>query len=52
MAKDILAVDDEPDVLKIILLRLEKIGYRVTGAIDGREALDLLAPTSSAVRDE
>ena len=41
MAKKILVVDDEPDVLKILLLRLKKTGYDVIGARDGREALDL-----------
>ena len=41
MAKKILVVDDEPDVLKILLLRLEKTGYEVIGGRDGREALDL-----------
>ena len=41
MAKRILVVDDEPDVLKILLLRLEKTGYKVMGGRDGREALDL-----------
>ena len=41
MAKKILAVDDEPDILKILSLRLDKSGYEVIGARDGREALDL-----------
>lgn len=41
MAKKILVVDDEPDVLKILLLRLKKAGYEVMGGRDGREALDL-----------
>ena len=41
MAKKILIVDDEPDVLKILSLRLEKTGYEVIGARDGRDALDL-----------
>jgi CheY-like chemotaxis protein len=41
VAQKILVVDDEPDVLKILLLRLEKTGYEVTGARDGREAVDL-----------
>lgn len=41
MAKKILVVDDEQDVLKIISLRLEKSGYEVICARDGREALSL-----------
>ena len=41
MIKKILVVDDEPDVLKILLLRLKITGYEVIGAKDGREALDL-----------
>jgi CheY-like chemotaxis protein len=41
MAKRILVVDDEPDVLKILLLRLKKTGYEAIGARDGREALAL-----------
>ncbi|MFH1189233.1 MAG: response regulator [Candidatus Omnitrophota bacterium] len=45
MAKKILIVDDEPDVLKILLLRLKKTGYDVIGARDGREALDLARQT-------
>lgn len=40
MAKRILIVDDEPDVLKVLSLRLQKTGYEVTGARDGQEALD------------
>jgi len=41
MAKRILVIDDEPDVLKMLLLRLEKTGYEVTGGVDSKEALDL-----------
>ena len=41
MAKKILIVDDEPDVLKVLSLRLERAGYEVIGGRDGREALDL-----------
>ncbi len=41
MAKKILVVDDEPDVLKVILLRLEKAGYEAMGGRNGREAMDL-----------
>ena len=41
MEKKILVVDDEPDLLKVTLIRLETTGYKVFGAADGKEALDL-----------
>jgi CheY-like chemotaxis protein len=41
MGKKILVVDDEPDLLKVILLRLKKAGYEVFSGVDGQEALDL-----------
>ena len=41
MGKKILVVDDEPDLLKVILLRLQKTGYEVFGGADGQEALDM-----------
>jgi Response regulator containing CheY-like receiver, AAA-type ATPase, and DNA-binding domains len=41
MSKKILVVDDEPEVLQVLMLRLEMTGYEVLGAKDGREALDL-----------
>lgn len=40
MAKKILVIDDEPDVLKVLLLRLGKMGYQVSGGVNGREAID------------
>lgn len=40
MAKKVLIVDDEPDVLKIVSFRLKAAGYEITTASDGREALD------------
>ena len=40
MAKKILVVDDEPDILKVVVFRLEKAGYKVTAAEDGQKALD------------
>ena len=40
MKKRILVVDDEPDVSKSIVFRLQKRGYAVTAAFDGQEALD------------
>ena len=42
MPKKILVVDDEPDILKIVIFRLEKIGYEVDQAADGEEALGLI----------
>lgn len=42
MAKKILFVDDEPDVLKVVTFRLKKAGYDVANAIDGQEALNLI----------
>jgi PAS domain S-box-containing protein len=36
----ILLVDDEPDFTKLTTLALKKIGYAVTTAVDGQEALD------------
>ncbi|HOX55080.1 MAG TPA: response regulator [Candidatus Omnitrophota bacterium] len=44
MPKTILVVDDEPDILKILLFRLNKLGYDVITATNGIEAID-------AVRD-
>jgi len=41
MGKKILIVDDEPDLLKVTLLRLKKTGYNVFGGVDGQEALEL-----------
>jgi CheY-like chemotaxis protein len=41
MNKNILIVDDEPDLLKVTSLRLRKTGYEVFGGIDGQEALDM-----------
>jgi CheY-like chemotaxis protein len=42
MAKKILFVDDEPDVMRVALFRLKKAGYEVTTAVNGQEALDLV----------
>ncbi|UCD55299.1 MAG: response regulator [Candidatus Omnitrophota bacterium] len=41
MAKKILVVDDEPDILKVVTFRLRKAGYKVVTAEDGQKALDL-----------
>jgi CheY-like chemotaxis protein len=40
--KKILIVDDEPDVLKLTSLRLEKLGFKILTATNGREALEVL----------
>lgn len=40
MAKRILVVDDEPDLVEMIKMRLEASGYEVIPAYDGKEALD------------
>jgi CheY-like chemotaxis protein len=40
MTRKILMVDDEPDILKIVCLRLSKQGYDVVMASNGREALE------------
>ncbi len=42
MKKRILVVDDEPDMLKVTLLRLAKSGYETIGGRDGLEALELI----------
>ncbi len=42
MAKKILVVDDEVDILEVLTFRLEKLGYEVSSAADGQKALDLL----------
>lgn len=39
LPKKILAVDDEPDTLRLLRLRLEKNGYQVTTCQSGKEAL-------------
>ncbi len=36
----ILVVDDEPDLVQMVSLRLKIAGYDVTAAYDGQEALD------------
>ena len=42
MAKKILVVDDEIDILEVLTFRLEKLGYEISSAADGQKALDLL----------
>ena len=37
----ILVADDDPDIQALVVLRLERSGYRVLRAADGQQALDL-----------
>jgi CheY-like chemotaxis protein len=46
MVKKILIVDDEPDLLRVACFRLEKSGYQVLTAVNGREALELVEKES------
>lgn len=41
MGKKILIVDDEPDLLRVACFRLNKSGYEVLSAVNGKEALEL-----------
>ena len=43
MAKTILAVDDERNIVRLVQVNLERNGYRVITAFDGREALEKIA---------
>lgn len=47
--KHILLVDDEPHVIRIMRLALEKAGYRVGQAANGLQALDYLKDNSPDV---
>ena len=40
MAKRILAVDDERHILRLVQINLEKAGYEVVTATNGREAIE------------
>jgi len=39
--RKILVVDDEPDIVELLKYHLEREGFRVLAAFDGREALEL-----------
>lgn len=41
MTKKILLVDDEPDLLEILSIRMESSGYEILRATNGQEALDI-----------
>lgn len=43
MSDKILAIDDEPDILRIISYSLEKWGYEVITAANGQSGLDKVA---------
>jgi DNA-binding response OmpR family regulator len=43
MAKKILVVDDEPKIVRLVRVYLERAGFRVLTAYNGREALTLFA---------
>ena len=45
MAKKILVVDDEPDMLDLSTVRLKKIGYEIIEAVDAEEAIDIIRKT-------
>ncbi|MBW2467920.1 MAG: response regulator, partial [Deltaproteobacteria bacterium] len=49
----ILVVDDDPSILKVIRMRLEAEGYRVTTAIEAKKAIALAAekPFDAALLD-
>jgi len=38
--KKILIIDDEPDILELLVLRMEANGYEVISATDGQKGLD------------
>jgi DNA-binding response OmpR family regulator len=40
-SQKILVVDDEPQIMKVLRAYLEKEGYLVVSALDGREAIDI-----------
>ena len=42
MGKKILVVDDEPDILKVIVFRLKRLGYEMICGTNGAEALSLM----------
>ncbi len=42
MAKRILVVDDEPDIMDVATVRLKHLGYEIIPAVDAEEALAFL----------
>lgn len=45
MAKRILVVDDEPDIMIVATARLSHLGYEIIGAVDAEEALVMIRKT-------
>ena len=43
MAKKILAVDDERHIVRLVQVNLERAGYEVVTAYDGKDALEKVA---------
>lgn len=42
MAKRILVVDDEPDIMEVATVRLRHLGYDIIPAVDAEEAMAIL----------
>jgi len=40
MAKKILIIDDEPNIVMVVTSRLKAAGYEVVNAVDGKEGLE------------
>ena len=45
MAEKILIIDDEPDLLKVTVIRLQKAGFEVEASSNGQQALELAQRT-------
>lgn len=45
MTKKILLIDDEPEILDLVAMRLKSFGYEVITAVDGQKAAALLEKT-------
>jgi len=43
VSKRVLIIDDEPDLLKTLAVRLEKKGYQVFCGVDGKQAFEMAA---------
>ena len=46
MAKKILVVDDEPDILDLATVRLKKLGYEIIEAVDAEKAMEIIQKAS------
>ncbi len=42
MAKTVLAVDDEKHIVRLVQINLQRAGYNVVTASDGKQALDMI----------